>query len=293
MNTASPSMHLRREAETIAASFPGLLAEAERVAAIVAQGVHGRRRAGQGESFWQFRRYDPTDGATAIDWRRSARSDHLYVRENEWEAANAVWVWRDGTARMDWRSSNTIPTKKDRASVLIMALVSLLIRGGERCAVLGRSERPRTGRAGLEKVTHTLAASSGTADALAAELPRHAGLILASDFLEGADVWATRLAQLAARPARGVLIHVIDPAEEDFPFSGRLKLELPGTAHAPLLIGRAERNAASYRQEFAAHKDAMSSLARRLDWPIIVHRTDQPANLAVAALYNVIAEGLS
>ena len=52
---------LRRRAETLAAGYPGLLAEAERVAAVVAQGVHGRRRPGQGETFWQYRNYHPTD----------------------------------------------------------------------------------------------------------------------------------------------------------------------------------------------------------------------------------------
>ena len=133
---------LRKEVEQLTAPFPALLAEAERVAAVVAQGVHGRRRPGQGESFWQYRTYQPSDPAHHIDWRRSARSDQIFVRENEWEAAHTVYFWRDGSPGMNWRSHKKTPTKQDRASVLCMALASLLMRAGERTALIGESQYP-------------------------------------------------------------------------------------------------------------------------------------------------------
>src|SRR5271156_2368233 len=89
---------LKHRAEELAAQLPPLLVEAERVAVTVSQGVHGRRRVGQGETFWQFRQYEPGDAATRIDWRESAKSQRLYVRETEWEAAQSVWLWRGGPA---------------------------------------------------------------------------------------------------------------------------------------------------------------------------------------------------
>src|SRR5256714_10721107 len=88
---------LRDRAEQAAAVLPPLLVAAERVAVTVAQGVHGRRRVGQGETFWQFRQYQPGDAAARIDWRESAKSQRLYVRETEWEAAQSVWLWRGGS----------------------------------------------------------------------------------------------------------------------------------------------------------------------------------------------------
>ena len=283
-------LNLRRRAEQLAAPYPGLLAEAERVAAIVAQGVHGRRRPGQGESFWQYREYSSSDSAHQIDWRRSARSDHHYVRENEWEAANTVWLWRDGNAGMDWRSSKNTPTKKDRASVLMMALTSLLVRAGERCAVLGESERPRSGSHGLERVTHRLAISPGKKDAFDSEFSSHAKLVIASDFLEPTDIWRARLAKLTARPATGVLLHIVDPAERTFPFKGRLHLLEPGSVRAriPFLVGRAEKARQAYVAKFAAHEEALQRTAARLGWILITHQTDQPATLALTALYRAL-----
>jgi len=281
---------LRRKAEKLAAPYPGLLAEAERVAAIVAQGVHGRRRPGQGESFWQYRDYSSSDSAHEIDWRRSARSDHYYVRENEWEAANTVWFWRDGSAGMDWRSDNSIPTKKDRASVLLMALTSLLVRAGERCAVLGESERPRSGRHGLERVTHRLSISEGPLKALDSDFSSHAKMIIASDFLDPTELWRQRLSKLSSRPATGVLLHIVDPAERAFPYKGRLQLLEPGAVRSaiPFLVGRAEKAKARYIEKFNAHEEALQRTASRLGWTLITHQTDQPANLALTALYRAL-----
>ena len=283
--------NLRREAETLAAPYPALLAEAERVAAIVAQGVHGRRRSGQGETFWQYRDYSASDSAHDIDWRRSARADHYYVRENEWEAANTVWMWRDGAPGMNWKSHKTLPTKKDRASVLMMALSSLLMRAGERCAVLGVSERPQTGRFGIERVSHKLATADGSMDALSADFSAHAKLVLASDFLAPADEWRQRLVALTARPASGILLHIVDPAERDFPFKGRVQLLDPGSklAQLPFLLGRAEKLRDQYLETFAAHEDALAQAARRLGWTLITHTTDQPATQALNAMYLALA----
>lgn len=281
------ALNLRRDAEALAASFPGLLAEAERVAAIVAQGVHGRRRSGQGETFWQYRNYDSSDAASRIDWRRSARADGLYVRETEWEAANTVWIWRDGNPGMDWTSSKDLPSKQNRASVILMALASLLMRAGERCAVLGESERPRTGRAGLEHITYNLATSQGESTHLSTDIPAHARLVLASDFLESPDIWTERLARFSARPAKGVMLHVIDPAEESFPYRGRMKVNFPGSKIIqPLIVGRAEKAQDAYRKKFEEHKAAIAQSASRLGWTVITHHTDQPATSALTALYN-------
>ena len=99
--TAKYSNYISRfqgQADILAGNLPSLLVAADRVAATVAQGVHGRRRAGQGESFWQYRAYEAEDPTHHVDWRRSARSDALYVRENEWEAAQSVWLCRGGRA---------------------------------------------------------------------------------------------------------------------------------------------------------------------------------------------------
>ena len=155
--SATAPAELRDRAEQAAAVLPPLLVAAERVAVTVAQGVHGRRRVGQGETFWQFRQYEAGDAATAIDWRESAKSQRLYIRETEWEAAQSVWLWRDASASMDYSSASHLPgavwpTKRDRAELLLVALASLLVRGGERLTLLASGIAPMRGRVALSRL---------------------------------------------------------------------------------------------------------------------------------------------
>ena len=105
-----------------AALIPDLLIEARRVVNTVIAGWHGRRKRGIGENFWQFRPYVEGESMARIDWRRSARDEHIYVRDREWEAAHTVWLWADPSPSMLFRSANAMVSKESRALVLVLAL---------------------------------------------------------------------------------------------------------------------------------------------------------------------------
>ena len=168
------------EAEALAAGLPPLMVAAERVATTVSQGVHGRRRVGQGETFWQFRRYEPGDTVQHIDWRQSAKNDPVYIRENEWEAAQSVWLWRDGSPSMSFMSSDELEPKCGRADLLLMALASLMIRGGEHVSMLGTGALPATGRKVLMRLWNDIESGSLAESGLPGfePLPRHGRLLI-------------------------------------------------------------------------------------------------------------------
>ena len=154
---------LQHEADGLGAGLPPLMVAADRLAASISLGVHGRRRAGIGENFWQFRRYQNEDAAR-IDWRQSAKSQHLYVREREWESAQTVWLWRDGGAGMEFSSGDV--SKRERAELLLLGLASLLVRGGERVGFLGSGERPTASRLALTRIAHSLLDKKKVAQAM-------------------------------------------------------------------------------------------------------------------------------
>lgn len=280
----------RDQAESLAAGMPPLLVEAERIAATVAHGVHGRRRVGQGETFWQFRRYREEDPASAIDWRQSAKSQHLFVRETEWEAAESVYLWRDGSPSMGYRSHLSPVSKLERATVLTLAVCSLLIRGGERVGLLGRPEQPATGRATLRRLTHHLEESGDAAEDVppVTVLPRFAQTVLIGDFLAPIDSVEGSIARLSAQGVRGHMLQVLDAAEEDWPFEGRTRFEGMDDPLA-FTIGRAESLRDAYRAKLAAHRAALAAAAARLGWTFATHRTDRPAQGALLALYAALA----
>ncbi len=287
------ALALRRDAEGLAAPLPSLLIEAERVAATLVMGAHGRRQAGVGETFWEYRRHRREDGAVRVDWRRSARSDALFVRENEWEAAQSLYLWRDAAPGLDYASDPNLPTKARRAAVIQAALAILAVRGGERVGVLGTDAPARSGRAGLERAASALAEGASVEHALAdrSRVGGRGRVVLASDFLEHPDVWAERLSAFARGGARGALLLVADPAEEAFPFAGRVRFTGPGGAAAApdLLFGKAEAAQTAYHQRYHAHRAALRDIAGRAGWTMAVARTDHPASEALLRLYAGLA----
>ncbi len=292
----STAANLRHHAEGLASNLPPLLVEARQVAFTVAQGVHGRRRVGQGESFWQFRRYQQGDAPQRIDWRQSAKSDHVFIREMEWEAAQSVWIWRDGSPSMDWSSQPELPEKRARADLLALALAVLLVRGGEHVALLGTGQRPSSSQATLGRMTALLQAGAGTGAGAERSLPpqiplpRHAQLVVMGDFLGDFERTVERLRIFAQRGIKGRILQILDPAEETLPYDGRVRfLGLEG--EEPWLLPRVETVREAYEQRVQALKASLRSLAQSLDWGYSLHRTDHPPQTALMALYQSLAPG--
>ena len=276
--------NLQYEAEALGASLPPLLVDAERLASAVSLGVHGRRKAGMGESFWQFRRYRQEDSAAVIDWRQSAKSQHLFVREREWEAAQSVWFWCDASPGMRFASGRV--TKADRAKLIALALASLLVRGGERVALYGDGRAPASSRAALRRIGHSLLDLPASERSLPPDAPitQNAQFVWLSDFLSPLESIEATLRRLSHSAVAGELVHVIDPAEEDFPFAGRTRFE-DARGERSETVGRAEAVAGAYRLRFKAHAEALGALARRMGWSYIAHRTDRSPQTALSAIY--------
>ena len=292
---SAAALRVRRRAERTAASLPPLLVAARRIAAAVHQGAHGRRRPGPGETFWQFRRYEPGDPAAAIDWRQSARSARLYVREREWETSQSVWLWRDGSASMEFASAGAGETKKDRASLLLLAVASLLLGGGERVALFGADRRPARGAAALARFAEALCAEpdppAGAGLPPRDWLPRHAHAVLIGDFLDPPETTDAAVRRLAGLGVGGCLLQVLDPAEETLPFRGRVRFSGLEGGPEPV-IGRVEAARAEYRARLAAQRAALVATARRAGWTFLSHRSDRAPETALLALYLALSARL-
>jgi uncharacterized protein (DUF58 family) len=265
------------ESRSLAASLPRLVLEARRIAANVIHGLHGRRRAGSGESFWQYRRFVSGEPSQRVDWRRSARDDHLYVREQEWEAAHTVWVWPDRSPSMAFASKDARDSKLERSLIVAFALAELLVAGGERVGIPGLMS-PTASRSVIDKMAQAMLHD----DAQRLSLPPSfvpsslAEIVVLSDFWSPIADITTMLAGLSASGAHGTLVQIVDPAEETFPYSGRIEFVEP-EGFGVITAGRAERWAEDYVARVALHRDQIRSETNRLDWLFTTHTTSRSA----------------
>jgi uncharacterized protein (DUF58 family) len=277
--------HAVGQGQTLAAAMPRLILEARRVAATMIHGLHGRRRAGPGENFWQYRRFMSGEPASRVDWRRSARDDHLYVREQEWEAAHTVWIWPDRSASMIFASQLAHETKLYRTLVLALALGEVLVEGGERVGIPGLL-RPTGSRNVVERMAQAILHDRSER----ASLPPNfapaplAEIVLLSDLWSDIGEVRRMIAQLSGRGTRGHVVQVVDPAEETFPYWGRIEFIEP-EGGGRITAGRAETWRSDYTVRVARHRGEIRAETDRLGWSFGIHRTDRPASELLLALH--------
>jgi uncharacterized protein (DUF58 family) len=277
------------ESRSLAVSMPRLVLEARRIAATVIHGLHGRRRAGSGENFWQYRRFVSGEAAQRVDWRRSARDDLLYVREQEWEAAHTVWLWPDRSASMAFASKGARDSKLERAIVLSFALAELLVAGGERVGIPGLM-RPSASRGIIDRMAQVLLHDVSTRDSLPPGfVPASlAEVVVLSDFWSPRDEIAAMVAGLSASGARGVLLQIVDPAEETFPYSGRVEFTEPEGA-GTIVAGRAQNWKTDYTARLERHRSEIRAETGRRGWLFSTHRTDRSAAELLLYLHQALA----
>ncbi len=292
MTPDTTTIDLRARAEALGQTLPPLLAEAEMLAQTVMLGEHGRRRAGSGDEFWQYRPAHQGDSARMIDWRRSARSDAHFVREREWQAAQSVTLWVDPSKSMAFTGSKGRVAKSDRARLLALALAVLLLRGGERVGLAGLMQ-PRSGRTQIVKLAERLGSSEATGDYGAPAVDgmvSHGRAVFLSDFLGDLAGVEAALARASDRGVKGALLMVLDPAEEEFPFDGRTIFESMGgsLSHETKKAGELRDR---YLARLAERKDRLTALGRAVGWHFSTHHTGAPAQAALLWAYRALEGG--
>lgn len=286
----SPGRQETESALSLAHRMPRLVLEARRVAANLAHGIHGRRRAGIGESFWQFRPFVAGEAAQRIDWRRSGRDDRLYVREREWETAQTLWVWIDRSASMAYASDLAQAPKIERAIVLGFALASCFVEAGEKVGMLGLMP-PRATRRIAETMAQSLVADRYSLEddlpPAAPIAPQHEAILI-GDFLSPVRDIAAAVEGISSRGARGHLVMIVDPVEETFPFQGQAVLHDLEDGLS-LRIGDAQAWGRVYRERIEQHRAELLETTRRRGWTFTIHRTDRPASEAALRLMTLVS----
>lgn len=273
------------QARSLAETMPRLILESRRIAATVIHGLHGRKRAGPGENFWQYRRFLSGEPARRVDWRRSARDDTLYVREREWEAAHTVWIWPDRSPSMLFTSPLARESKLDRTLVVAFALAEILVHAGERVGMPGLM-RPTGSRNVLDKmanaIVHDITERASLPPAFSPSAL--AEIVVVSDFWSPIAEVRKTLSQLSVTGAHGHIIQIVDPAEETFPYSGRVEFIEPEGGDS-ITTGRAEAWKSEYVARVARHRAEIRAETDKLGWSFAIHRTDRPATELLLALH--------
>lgn len=281
------STDLVAKALDLSARLPDLLLEARRIANNVTNGWHGRRKHGFGDNFWQFRPYVAGEPVSRIDWRRSARDDHIYLRDREWAAAQTVWIAPDQSASMHYQSRFSNIAKINYAMLLALALAELFARSGERIAVpeLMRPIQSRDMSEQMALAFFNRKTPYHLPDFY--DVSRHSDLVILSDFLDDPDAIIKKFDVLADKQVNAHFVEICDPAEERFPYRGRVEFIDPET-NEKFLAGRAEDFHDAYQRLYHARRQSLADFAKNHGFTYHVASTDAPVSEIILALANII-----
>ena len=274
------------KAERIAGNLPGLLLEADKVAHTFMKGLHGRRRVGQGEAFWQFRQYQPGDQRRDIDWRQSAKRDETYIRQTEWEASQTVWLYRDATESMNYRGYKNLMTKKDYAEVLLLAMAIVILNGGEQVSLLGTNLGPQTTYNSIQRIAEYLPVQTQLAQT-GRPIASRSEVVLFSDFFFPVEQLQAYCEPLALRGVKGSLVQVHCPSEKTLPFKGRMKFyDIETMSTPPIILPQVEAVREQYEQKFREHQETLANAAKSWGWRFTSADTSQRPEDVLGKLYN-------
>lgn len=284
---------LRHRAEAAASGLPALMAAAEKAVATLHSGEHAQRKAGSGEKFWQFRSYDSGDRPQDIDWRQSAKGDHLFVREKEQQTAQTALFWVQNDKGMDLRHVRARASKYESGIILSLALGLLLTRSGEHVGAL--NEPARTGRGGnaLDYLGHSLYQRpahlpDGPSLPLASLVPKRSSIILCGDFMHPPAAVDMSLNLLATQNTQGLVVQILDPAEVELPFVGRAIFRpLDDSREFPIANVPAIRKA--YTDRLNDHIATIRNIARRHRFGHVLYVTRDDPRAALNAAWQILA----
>ena len=211
----------------------------------------------------------------------------MFIRENEWEAANTLWLWPSPSVSMDFRSHLATVTKRDRADLIALALGALAVRAHERVGLIGAPFAPGHARPALVRIAEWVAERKGASLPEAQRMTKLSSAVLVGDFFEPPEAIAKSLTRIAAAGVTGHLIQVVDPAEETLPYAGRMEFhDMAGPL--TFLANKTESLRDAYGAKFASHRERLRDIAHRLGWTFTVHRTDQPVARLLMVMHGLI-----
>ncbi|MCB1531600.1 MAG: DUF58 domain-containing protein [Alphaproteobacteria bacterium] len=278
------ALNLRTRAQSAASDIQSLMLTAQKAADSAMHGERAQRKAGSGEKFWQFREYVQGDRPQDIDWRQSAKTQRIYIRQKEWQSTQNTLLWCSHSPRMDF-TSGSWDSKQGSANIITMALTILIARAHEKVGLLNHAQAGRSEKT-LESIANILCGknSAGTLPSLTRPIPKDSAVILVSDFLDEIEEIKTQLATIAEQSDNVVIIQTLDPAELSLPYEGRVVFEGVHESDQETVQNVASIRA-QYQTKITAHIEALKTLCVNYGWHYLLHKTDEAVSAPIAALW--------
>lgn len=275
--------------------LPDLLLRADKLANILHTGSHGRKKSGLGERFWQFRGYHHGDDIKRIDWRQSAKSDALYIRQSEWEAAQTALFWLDTRKSMFVKSKPSLFSKYEAACLIASTLALATIKAGENIFNLNAPEVPanHTAKTCHQHARYWLSAEESK-DIVLPHLTipkslKNGCAIILSDGWDDLNEIGHMLKNLRQKCDKVLFIQIHDPIELNLDLSGAIEFEDFSKTDTSLFQNVTDIRSA-YKDRVREHLNAFAKMCHTLNVNHIHACTDRDITKTLEQAWRILSE---
>jgi uncharacterized protein (DUF58 family) len=275
------------------AKLAGLDLKARRIVEGYVSGLHRSPYAGFSVEFAEHREYAPGDDVRYLDWKVFGKTDRFYLKRFEEETNFACHLLLDASESMRYQSAAAAFSKLEYAKLVAAAVGYLVVHQQDAVGLatfdksLTRWLAPSSRAAQLKQLVHVLEQTQPQGETAigpilheAAERIQRRGVVLIlSDLFDDPKSVISGLKHFRHSRHDVTVLHVIDPAEQDFPFDDATRFRglegLPSQSVDPRTLKRA------YQAEFEAFLREIGRGCRDLQIDHVLLRTDRPLDVAL------------
>lgn len=276
----------------------GLELKARMIVEGYVSGMHKSPFHGFSAEFAEHREYVPGDDLRYVDWKVFGKSDRYYLKQFEEETNFSCHILLDASESMKYKSSDVAVSKFEYARYIAAALAYLIVQQQDAVGLVTfdktiREFVPPSSRAShLKNLIHIMDITSATGESSIgtifhqlAEQIKHRGLvIILSDLFDNLDELERGLKHFRYRKMDVSVLHIIDPAEQDFPFDSPTLFKGLEVTLEQMAEPRSLRKA--YQKEFEQFLQQTRGICRTLQMEHQLIRTDQPLDIAISSYLN-------
>lgn len=276
------------------AKLQGLELRARSIVEGYVAGAHRSPFHGFSVEFAEHREYVPGDDLRYVDWKAFGKTDRIYLKQYEEETNLVCYLLLDVSESMTYKSDDAAMSKLDYARSVAASLAYLVLNQQDGVGLTTFDAdvraliRPSAHPTHLSAMLHAMEVQPSQAKTtlgpifhdLAERFKKRGIVIVLSDLFDDVDSLIAGLKHLRHRRHEVILFHVIDPAEEDFPF--RSLTMFKGLEGLPELLVDPHALRKAYVEEFQHFvRDVKTGChARQIDY--VPLRTDRPLDLALS-----------
>ena len=277
----------------------GLELQARAIVEGALSGQHRSPARGVSVEFAEHRQYAPGDDLRHVDWKVFGRRDRFYVRQYEMESDLVCHLLVDTTESMSYRSQQSVVSKLDYARWLAAATGFVVTQQQDLISLstIDQAIKMRVPPGGRMAHWHNVvqelkklevAPPTGVVAATPFETSlgqftevtkRRSVVVVVSDCLRPLEEIIAGLRALRSRKHDVLLLHLLDPAELEFPFEGPVLFQGLEAGGEQLVEARSLQMA--YQAEAKTFCDALKIGCRDLNVDYSRVLTNEPVDLAL------------